>query len=44
MIADPDQIREDREARLLLEQLDNPLTADAAAGELLGWLGSRSPA
>ena len=43
-IADPDQIREDREARLLLEQLDNPLTADAAAGELLGWLGSRSPA
>ena len=42
-IADPDQIREDREARLLLEQLDNPLTADAAAGELLGWLGSRSP-
>lgn len=42
-ISDPDQIREDREARLLLEQLDNPLTADAAAGELLGWLGSRSP-
>jgi DNA primase len=42
-IVDPDQIREDREARLLLEQLDNPLTADAAAGELLGWLGSRSP-
>jgi DNA primase len=43
-IVDPEQIREDREARLLLEQLDNPLTADVAAGELLGWLGSRSPA
>lgn len=43
-IVDPEQIREDREARLLLEQLDNPLTADVAAGELLGWLGSRSGA
>jgi DNA primase len=40
-IRDEDQIREDRGARLLLEQLDNPLTADAAAGELLGWLNSR---
>ncbi len=41
-IRDEEQIREDREARLLLEQLDNPLTADAAAGELLGWLNSRA--
>jgi len=41
-IRDEDQIREDREARLLLEQLDNPLTADAAAGELLGWLNMRA--
>jgi hypothetical protein len=41
-IADPQLIREDREARLMLEQLDNPLMADVAAGELLGWLGSRS--
>ncbi len=40
-IRDEEQIRADREARLLLEQLDNPLTADAAAGELLGWLNSR---
>lgn len=40
-IRDEDQIRADREARLLLEQLDNPLMADAAAGELLGWLNSR---
>lgn len=40
-IRDEEQIRVDREARLLLEQLDNPLTADAAAGELLGWLNSR---
>ena len=41
-IRDEEQIREDREARLLLEQLDNPLTADAAAGELLGWLNMRA--
>jgi DNA primase len=41
-IRDEDQIRADREARLLLEQLDNPLTADAAAGELLAWLNSRT--
>ena len=40
-IRDEEQIRIDREARLLLEQLDNPLTADAAAGELLSWLNSR---
>jgi hypothetical protein len=40
-ISDPEQIRLDRDARLLLEQLDNPNTADDAASQLLDWLNLR---
>ena len=35
---DPEQIRVDRDARLLLEQLENPTTSHDAAEQLLGWL------
>ena len=38
---DPDQIRVDRDARLLLEQLENPATSHDAAEQLLGWLQMR---
>ena len=41
-ITDPDAIREDREARLQLEDLDDPDVGVAAAGWLLGWLDRRS--
>lgn len=37
-ITDPDALRSDREARLSLEQLDDPSSAGEAAGVLLGWL------
>jgi DNA primase len=40
-ITDPTEIRADRDARILLEELDNPTIADAAAMELLDWLGKR---
>ncbi len=40
-ITDPDEIRADRDARILLEELDNATMADAAAMELLDWLGKR---
>ena len=40
-ISDPEQIRLDRDARLLLERLDNPTTADEAASQLLDWLNLR---
>ena len=40
-ITDPDEIRADRDARILLEELDNTTMADAAAMELLDWLGKR---
>lgn len=39
---DPERLRVDREAKLLIEQLDDPATAPAAAGALLAWLTSRS--
>jgi DNA primase len=35
---DPEQIRVDREARLLLEQMENPAISHDAAEQLLGWL------
>jgi DNA primase len=35
---DPEQIRVDRDARLLLEQMENPATSHDAAEQLLGWL------
>lgn len=41
-ISDPEEIRKDREARLLLEQLEIPTLADAAATKLLDWLVIRS--
>jgi len=40
-ITDPDEIRGDREARLLLEQLGDSRTSLAAAEALLGWIASR---
>jgi DNA primase len=40
-ITDPDEIRADRDARILLEEIDNPTMADAVAMELLDWLGKR---
>lgn len=39
--SDPDQIRDDREARLLLEDLSHPIDGGAAAEGLLGWLHRR---
>jgi DNA primase len=38
---DPEQIRLDRGARLLLEQMENPATSHNAAEQLLGWLEIR---
>jgi DNA primase len=38
---DPEQIRVDRDARMLLEQMENPATAHDAAEQLLGWLSMR---
>lgn len=40
--ADPDQIRDDRQARLRLDDLHNPQEAEHAAAELLGWLSQRA--
>lgn len=40
-ITDPGEIREDREARLMLEQLSEPRSAPAAAEALLGWMATR---
>ena len=40
-ITDPDEIRADRDTRILLEEIDNPTMADAVAMELLDWLGKR---
>jgi DNA primase len=37
-ISDPDQLRAMRDARLALEQIDDPDGGDAAAEALLGWL------
>jgi len=39
---DPDQIRDDRHARLRLDDLSNPQEAEHAAAELLGWLSQRA--
>ena len=39
---DPEQIRIDRDARMLLEHMENPATAHDAAEQLLGWLKMRS--
>ncbi len=41
-IMDPESIREDREARLSLEELDSTETSADAAGLLLGWLARRN--
>jgi DNA primase len=41
-IANPDEIREDRDARVQLENLDNERTALAAAESLLMWLAVRT--
>lgn len=41
-VADPDEIRADREARQKLEELDSERTAQAAAETLLWWLTERS--
>ena len=41
-ITDPDEIREDREARLQLEVLEEPVVGVAAGEWLLGWLDRRS--
>jgi hypothetical protein len=38
---DPEQIRVDRDARMLLEQMENPATSHDAAEQLLGWLKMR---
>ncbi|MHB1089965.1 MAG: DNA primase [Ilumatobacteraceae bacterium] len=41
-ISDPEEIRKDRDARVLLEQLEVPTAADAAATQLLEWLVMRA--
>jgi DNA primase len=41
-VSDPEAIRADRDARLLLEHLDDPDVAESAAQELLGWLNATS--
>ncbi|MFA5775831.1 MAG: toprim domain-containing protein, partial [Ilumatobacteraceae bacterium] len=41
-ISDPEEIRKDRDARVLLEQLEVPTAADAAATQLLEWLVVRA--
>ena len=40
-VSDPEQIRIDRAARLLLENLEVPNMAESSAEQLLGWLNSR---
>lgn len=40
-ITDPEQIRVDRSARLLLENLEVPNMAESSAAQLLGWLNNR---
>jgi hypothetical protein len=40
-VDDVEAIRTHRDCRLRLEQLDDPLGADAAAEALLGWLQGR---
>ena len=40
--ADADQIRDDRHARIRLDDLHNPQEAEHAAAELLGWLSQRA--
>ena len=40
-VSDPEQIRIDRAARLLLENLELPNMAESSAEQLLGWLNSR---
>jgi DNA primase len=40
--ADADQIRDDRHARIRLDDLHNPTEAEHAAAELLGWLSSKA--
>jgi DNA primase len=40
-ITDPDEIRQDRDARLELERLDDEKAAPAACESLLWWLGQR---
>jgi DNA primase len=41
-VTDPEMIRADRDARLLLEHLEEPDVAESAAQELLGWLHATS--
>ena len=40
-LSDPEQIRVDRSARLLLENLEVPTMAESSAEQLLGWLNLR---
>ena len=40
-LSDPEQIRVDRSARLLLENLEVPGMAESSAEQLLGWLNLR---
>ena len=40
-LSDPEQIRVDRSARLLLENLEVPSMAESSAEQLLGWLNLR---
>jgi hypothetical protein len=39
---DAEQIRDDRQARIRLDDLHNPQEAEHAAAELLGWLSQRA--
>ena len=41
-LSDPEQIRVDRSARLLLENLEVPGMAESSAEQLLGWLNLRA--
>jgi DNA primase len=40
-VTDPDEIRADRDARLRLEELEDPRLAPAASEALLGWIAER---
>ena len=40
-VSDPEEIRIDRSARLLLENLEVPSMAESSAEQLLGWLNLR---
>ena len=40
-VSDPEEIRIDRSARLLLENLEVPSMAESSAEQLLGWLNNR---